>query len=96
MSWQQSKTENYLIDSLTSLKPGTTIEVTREFRDVDGVLWPVGRQLSGFKQYSCVPYHGGYTISFENAVLRLCDLEPDNCEVLFKSAQFFRLIAAVD
>ena len=80
------------IDCLTSLHPGATIEVVREFRDFDGKLWPVRFQFIGLRQYNCVPYHGGHTFQFENVVLRLCDNEPDNNTVLFQSGQFFRLV----
>ncbi len=83
------------IDALTTLPVGGTVEVVREFRDFDGGIWPIGFQFKGLKRYSCVPYHGGHTFEFENAVLRLCDNEPDNCDVLFKSAQFFRVVGSL-
>jgi hypothetical protein len=82
------------MDSLTLLQEGATVEVIKEFCDFDGNAWPAGSQLRGFKQYNCVPYHGGYTFFFENATLRLCDNEPSNNEVLFRSQRYFRVLSA--
>ena len=80
-----------VVDALTSLAEGDTLEVIREFKDFDGKDYPVGFEFLRFKQYNCVPYHGGYTFSFENTNLRMCDLEPANCEVMFHAEQFFRV-----
>lgn len=81
-----------MIDSITTLNTGDSIEVICDFKDYDGKLWIKGTVFSKFQQLNCVPYHGGYTFYFENAVLRLCDLEADNCDVLFKSANYFRIV----
>lgn len=83
---------NSELDSLTTLNIGDTIEVISDFHDYDGKLWARGSVFSKFRECNCVPYHGGYTFYFENATLRLCDLVPDNCDVLFKSAKYFRRV----
>lgn len=80
-----------IIDSLTSLLEGDSIEVTKEFNDYDGKTWPTGKILHSFKSYSCVPYHGGYTFYFADEALRMCDLVPENCDVMFNAAKYFRL-----
>src|SRR5579885_2538884 len=85
------KMDSDAVESLMDLWSGANIEVIQEFRDYDGKSWTGGEQLLGFKQYNCVPYHGGYTFMFENANLRFCDNVPENVGVFSHFQQYFRV-----
>jgi hypothetical protein len=85
------KMDGNAVESLMDLWSGSNIEVIQEFRDYDGKSWPVGEKLLSFKQYNCVPYHGGYTFMFENANLRFCDNVPENVGVFSHFQQYFRV-----
>ncbi len=79
------------VDCLMDLWPGACVEVIREFQDYNAQSFQVGFDLGAFKQFNCVPYHGGYTFSFENGELSFCDQVPENVGVFSHFQQYFRI-----
>ena len=52
------------------LEPGVTYEVIADFADATGQRLARGRRLT-FRSRAFLPYHGGHTITFEEATLYL-------------------------
>ena len=55
---------------LTRVQPGDRIQVIRAFEDFDGEAWAPGEILE-YRDYSYVPYDGGFTFRFAGRELRL-------------------------
>lgn len=70
------------------MKPGGRYRVRRPFTDFDGQQVEGGRTLT-FRSYRYFPYDGGYTLEFEEGVIRLAQIAPDNAAVLESFPLYF-------
>lgn len=80
------------MDLNTLLKPGMTLEVIRAFKDYDKKQWNEGEKFERFLDSSFVPYAGGYTFTFSNHVLRLCENEESDYDILSNAFDYFRVL----
>lgn len=71
-----------------AMKPGHRYRVLRDFTDFDSQPVPAGRLLT-FASYSYFPYDGGYTLCFEEGVIRLAEIDLANRDVLFNFPLYF-------
>lgn len=63
------------------MKPGERFRVLRSFTDFDGQSIEQGRVLT-FRSYNYFHYDGGYTLYFEEGVIRLAGIDTANRELL--------------
>jgi len=63
------------------MKPGQRYLVLRTFTDFDRQVVEAGRELT-FLSYSFFPYDGGYTLYFEEGVIRLAEIDDGNIVIL--------------
>jgi hypothetical protein len=64
-----------------AMKPGQRYRVLQTFTDFDSQVVEAGRELT-FRSYSYFPYDGGYTLYFEEGVIRLAQIDSENMVVL--------------
>lgn len=76
----------------SSMKPGEQYLVLQTFTDFDGQLIEAGRTLT-FKEYNFFPYDGGYTVFFEETIVRLAEISTANDEVLNALDSYLRRTA---
>lgn len=67
--------------SFYDMRAGERYRVARTFTDFDGQVLEQGRVLT-FRSYDYFPYDGGYTVFFEECVVRLAEISTANLEVL--------------
>jgi hypothetical protein len=63
------------------MKPGQRYLVLQTFTDFDRQAVEAGRALT-FSSYSYFPYDGGYTLYFEEGVIRLAEIDDGNRVIL--------------
>ncbi|HBY58943.1 MAG TPA: hypothetical protein DEH78_03930 [Solibacterales bacterium] len=64
-----------------TMRPGERFRIVRAFTDFDGDRFEAGRILT-FRSYNYFPYDGGYTVAFDEGVLRLAEIDEANARVL--------------
>lgn len=64
-----------------TMKPGERFRVVKDFTDFDGKAFAKGRMLT-FRAYHYFHYDGGYTIYFEEDIIRLAEIDRANLEIL--------------
>ncbi len=74
------------------MKPGEQYRVLQSFTDFDGQLIEAGRTLT-FNEYNYFPYDGGYTVFFEETIVRLAEISTENREVLKALDSYLRRTA---
>lgn len=72
----------------SGMQPGQRFLVARSFIDFDNKPIEAGRTLT-FRSYHFFPYDGGYTIYFDETVIRLAQINRSNHEVLCDLGLYF-------
>jgi len=79
------------VSLLDRLRTGDVVRTVRPFRDYDGREHPTLRRLT-FQSVQFLPYHGGYTLTFTEDVIRL--QEDEQVEILDRFEEYFELVPA--
>lgn len=64
-----------------AMRPGQRYRVLQTFTDFDSQVVEAGRELT-FSSYNYFPYDGGYTLYFDEGVIRLAQIDSENMVVL--------------
>lgn len=81
-----------MYSNLSDLAEGDKIKVIKEFKDFDSESIHVDSEWT-FKEYTYFPYDGGYTFYFEEGVIRMAEISPDDYYVFSHANEYFTLIA---
>jgi hypothetical protein len=77
---------------ISHLVEGDRIRIKTGFTDFDGKQWSQGQQLL-FSEQSYFPYDGGYTLTFDQGIMRLAEIVEENALVIRNEAEeFFELV----
>lgn len=77
--------------SLEELSKGQKIKVIKSFVDFDGQKMEEGSEWT-FDRFSYFPYDGGYTFYFDEGVMRMAEISPEDYYVFEHVSEFFVLI----
>ena len=80
-----------MIDRISDLAEGQKIKVIKSFNDFDGKEIKVGSVWT-FRSYTYFIYDGGYTVSFDEGVMRLAEIDHETDYVLSNFNEFFEVI----
>jgi len=73
------------------LVEGDKIRVIKDFKDFDGEDVLLGSEWT-FKEYTYFAYDGGFTFCFEEGVMRMAEISPEDNYVLTHAREYFILI----
>jgi hypothetical protein len=77
---------------LDELTQRSKVRIIKSFEDFDGQKIDVGSEWT-FKEYTYFPYDGGYTIYFEEGVMRMAEISAGEDYYVFEHAsEYFELI----
>ena len=77
--------------SLDELSKGQKVKVIKSFVDFDGTKINEGSEWT-FDKYSYFPYDGGYTFYFNEGVMHMAEISPDDYYVFEHASEFFEPI----
>jgi Domain of unknown function (DUF3601) len=77
--------------SLDELIKGQKIKVIKPFVDFDGQKIELGSEWT-YDRYSYFPYDGGYTFYFNEGVMRMAEISPEDYYVFEHTSEFFEQI----
>lgn len=80
-----------MYQNLNDLTLGEKIKVLMEFKDFDNQLIPVGSEWT-FEKYDYFPYDGGYTLYFEEGVMRMAEISETDYYVFTHANEYFMLL----
>ncbi len=76
---------------LDELIRGQKVRVIKSFQDFDGEKIGEGSEWT-FDNYTYFPYDGGYTFYFNEGVMRMAEISPEDYYVFEHTSEFFELI----
>jgi hypothetical protein len=77
---------------LDELIRGQKVRVIKPFQDFDGEKIEQGSEWT-FDKYTYFPYDGGYTFYFNEGVMRMAEISPEDYYVFEHASEFFELIS---
>jgi hypothetical protein len=77
--------------NLSDLVQGDRIKVIKNFKDFDNEEISIDSEWT-FKEYTYFPYDGGYTFYFEEGVIRMAEISPEDYYVFSHANEYFTLM----